>query len=65
MGGPIFYDTKECPGIYAFHVIFADSASTNRGTPVMADNTAVTAALLCLLLYVCFKRRQKVSRRRW
>ena len=48
----------------AVQVIFADSASTNRSTPVMAKTTFATAALLCLLLYVRFKRPQKVSRRR-
>ena len=53
----------ESPGINAFHVIFAESVSTNRSTPVMAENTVATAALLCLLLYLRFKRRQKVSRR--
>ena len=39
-------------------MIFADSASSNRSALVMA-NTVATAALLCLLLYVRFKCRQK------
>ena len=55
---------EECPGITAIHVIFADSASSNRTVLVMA-NTVATAALIYLLLYVHFKRRQIASRRSW
>ena len=44
-------------------MIFADSASSNRTALVMA-NTVATAALLCQLLYVRFKRWQNASRRR-